>query len=119
MKQHKRLATTLLGLAAAGGAVLAGDEPMPQQAPPPAPSGGCDWCQCLTDKFGAPLYENDDAMLIQAISFFGRAQLQFAAIDGEGYDGNDFSDTFDEIRRLRFGAKVKALKYFTIKANAR
>lgn len=117
MKQHKRLATTLLGLAAAGGAALAGDEPAPVELAPPAPAGGCDWCQCLT-KLGDPIYENDDAMLIQAVKFFGRAQLQFAAIDGEDVNGNDFSDTFDEIRRLRFGTEVKALKYFTLKANA-
>ena len=57
-------------------------------------------------------------MLIQAVKFFGRLQVQFAAIDGEGYDGDDFADTFDEIRRMRFGAEVKALKYFKIKANA-
>lgn len=57
-------------------------------------------------------------MLIQAVRFFGRAQLQFAAIDGDDVNGNDFSDTFDEVRRLRFGAEVKALKYFTLRANA-
>lgn len=116
MKQHMRLATTLLGLAAAGGAALAGEDPLPPELAPP--SGGCDWCQCLTGKFGEPLYQNDDAMLIQAVRFFGRAQVQFAAIDGEDINGNEFSDSFEEIRRLRLGAEVKALKYFKIKANA-
>lgn len=116
MKQHMRLATTLLGLAAAGDAALAGEDSLPPELAPP--SGGCDWCQCLTGKFGEPLYQNDDAMLIQAVRFFGRAQVQFAAIDGEDVNGNEFSDTFEEIRRLRLGAEVKALKYFKIKANA-
>jgi phosphate-selective porin len=116
MKQHKRLARALLGLAAAGGAALAGDEPIAQELPPP--SGGCDWCQCLTDKLGEPLYQNNDAMLIQAVRLFGRAQFQFAAIDGEDANGNDFSDTFEEIRRLRLGVDVKALKYFKLHANA-
>ena len=116
MKQHMRLATTLLGLAAAGGAALAGEDPLPPELAPP--SGGCDWCQCLTGKLGKPLYQNDDAILIQAVRFFGRAQVQFAAIDGEDVNGNEFSDTFEEIRRLRLSAEVKAMKYFKIKANA-
>ena len=107
---------TLLGLAAAGSAGLAGDDPIP--APAPAPSGGCDWCKCLTDKFGAPLYKNDEALLIQSFRFFGRAQFQFAAIDGDDVTGNDFSGNFEEIRRLRFGSEVKALKYLTLKASA-
>lgn len=118
MKRHKRIATTMLGLAAAGGAALAGEAPVPPPPPPAEPPLGCDWCKCLTERLGAPLYENEEAMLIQAVSFFGRAQLQFAAIDGEDVNDNDFSDTFDEIRRLRFGAEVKALRYFTLKANA-
>ena len=57
-------------------------------------------------------------MLIQAVRLFGRAQVQFASVDGDGYDGNGFNQTFDEIRRLRLGAEVKALKYFKVKANA-
>lgn len=114
MKQHKLLATSLLGLAAAGGAALAGEDPVEAAAP----SGGCDWCQCLTDRLSTPLYQNDDAMLIQAVKFFGRAQLQVASIDGEDVAGNDFHETFDEVRRLRFGVDVKALNYFRIKANA-
>lgn len=119
MKQHKRIATTLLGLAAACNGVLAGDETIPAPPPPPPPTkDGCDWCQCLTDKFGEPLYENDDALLVQAVSFFGRAQFQFAAIDGEDVNGDDFSDTFEEIRRLRFGVDARVLKYLKIHANA-
>lgn len=118
MKQHKRLAMTLLGLTAAGGAALAGEEVPAPPPPPAADSGGCDWCKCLTDKFGEPIYQNDDAMLIQAVKFFGRAQFQFAYIDGEDADGSDFSESFEEIRRLRFGTDIQALKYFRIKANA-
>jgi hypothetical protein len=57
-------------------------------------------------------------MLIQAVKFFGRAQFQFASVDGEDVDGDDFSQTFDEIRRLRFGAEVKALNHLTVKVNA-
>ena len=116
MKQHKRLARTLLGLAAAGGAALAGEETVAQELPPP--SGECDWCQCLTDKLGEPLYQNKDAMLIQAVRLFGRAQFQFAVIDGEDVNGDEFSNTFEEIRRLRLGVDLQALKYFKLHANA-
>ena len=116
MKQHKRLARTLLGLAAAGGAALAGEETVAQELPPP--SGECDWCQCLTDKLGQPLYQNKDAMLIQAVRLFGRAQFQFAVIDGEDVNGDEFSNTFEEIRRLRLGVDLQALKYFKLHANA-
>jgi hypothetical protein len=101
MKQNKRLTMTVVGLSVVGGAVLAG-ESSSQAAQ--SPDGG-DWCNLLTEQLGAPVYSNDDAMLIQAVKFFGRAQVQFASTDIDGVNGNDDSETFDELRRLRLGTQ--------------
>lgn len=114
MKQNKRLTMTAVGLAAAGGAVLAGES-----NPQVTSSGeGGDWCNLLTEQLGAPLYSNDDAMLIQAVKLFGRAQVQFASTDIDGVNGNDESETFDEVRRLRLGTQWQVLKHFKVKVNA-
>ncbi len=114
MKQNKRLTMTVVGLSVVGGAVLAG-ESSSQAAQ--SPDGG-DWCNLLTEQLGAPVYSNDDAMLIQAVKFFGRAQVQFASTDIDGVNGNDDSETFDELRRLRLGTQWQVLKYFKVKVNA-
>ena len=108
---RKRIATTVVGLAAAGGAVLAGEGTS-------LDGGGGDWCRLLTDDLGAPLYSNDDAMLIQAMKFFGRAQVQFASVDVDGIGGVDDSETFDEVRRLRLGTQLQVLQHFKVKVNA-
>jgi len=111
MKKNKRIAMAVVGLTAAGGAVLAGDNNSQD-------NGGGDWCRLLTEDLGAPLYSNDDAMLIQAMKIFGRAQVQFASTDVDGVGGVDDSETFDEVRRLRLGAQLQVLKHFKVKANA-
>ncbi|NRB28202.1 MAG: hypothetical protein HRU37_11045, partial [Roseibacillus sp.] len=105
---------TAVGLAVAGGAVLGGES-----NPQVTSSGeGGDWCNLLTEQLGAPLYSNDDAMLIQAVKLFGRAQVQFASTDIDGVNGNDESETFDEVRRLRLGTQWQVLKHFKLKVNA-
>lgn len=81
-------------------------------------SNGGDWCRLLTEDLGSPIYSNDDAMLIQAVKFFGRAQVQFASTDIDGVNGVDDSETFDEVRRFRLGTQVQILKHFKLKANA-
>ncbi|NNC88247.1 MAG: hypothetical protein HKN82_07295 [Akkermansiaceae bacterium] len=70
------------------------------------------------DWLGTPVYDNPDNPILQSIKFVGRAQLQYAYIDGEGTDGADFSADFEEIRRLRLGTEINLLKYFTVFANA-
>ncbi len=81
-------------------------------------SNGGDWCRLLTEDLGSPIYSNDDAMLIQAVKFFGRAHVQFASTDIDGVNGVDDSETFDEVRRFRLGTQVQILKHFKLKANA-
>ncbi|NNM29897.1 MAG: hypothetical protein HKO57_10260, partial [Akkermansiaceae bacterium] len=70
------------------------------------------------DWLGTPIYESKDNPLLQSVKFFGRAQLQYAYVDGEDVNGDDFSADFDEIRRLRLGTEVKFLNYFKAKVNA-
>ena len=78
-------------------------------------SNSGDWCDWLTSKPGT-LYKGDNPY-IQEVGVFGRFQWQAAYIDGEDVNGDDFDETFDEVRRFRLGGVVKFLNYFTAKAN--
>ena len=108
MKKPKQLTTSILAaLTTSALPALAADG-----------SNGGDWCRLLTEDLGSPIYSNDDAMLIQAVKFFGRAQVQFASTDIDGDNGVDDSETFDEFRRFRLGTQIQILKHFKLKANA-
>ncbi|HCQ34001.1 MAG TPA: hypothetical protein DIV54_10920, partial [Verrucomicrobiales bacterium] len=108
MKKPKQLTASIIAaLTTSALPALAGDG-----------SNGGDWCRLLTEDLGSPIYSNDDAMLIQAVKFFGRAQVQFASTDIDGVNGVDDSETFDEFRRFRLGTQVQILKHFKLKANA-
>jgi len=73
------------------------------------------WCDAL--KTIGQIYKSPENPLIQDLKFFGRFQYQGAFVFGEDENGDDFSDSFDEFRRIRVGAKGKFLKYFDFTAN--
>ena len=55
----------------------------------PAPTPEDDWSFCdIYDFLGTPLYKNPENPLIQSFKFYGRAQFQYAYIDGDGVDGD-------------------------------
>ena len=105
--KSKQLTTSILAAIAASALPAVAEEG----------SNGGSWCQLLTD-LGTPVYSNEDAMLIQAVKFFGRAQVQFASTDIDGIGGVDDSETFDEVRRLRLGTQLQVLNNFKVKVNA-
>ncbi len=107
MMKSKQLTTSILAAIATSALPAVAEEG----------SNGGSWCQLLTD-LGTPVYSNDDAMLIQAVKFFGRAQVQFASTDIDGIGGVDDSETFDEVRRLRLGTQLQVLNNFKVKVNA-
>ena len=98
---------------ALSGSALAGD--VVAEAAAPAPSNNGDWCAGF--KTVGKFYKNDDARFIQSLKFFGRFQWQYAHIDGEGVDGESFSEDIDEVRRFRFGSEIKFLNGFKLKGN--
>ncbi len=75
-----------------------------------------DWCSGL--KGIGNLYSNDDAKFIQKVKLFGRLHAQYAYTDGEDVNGDDFSEGFDDLRRLRLGAEVKFLNHFILMGRA-
>ncbi|BDS06687.1 hypothetical protein NT6N_17270 [Oceaniferula spumae] len=107
--------TTAAALATFGAAfpALAGP-PAPVSVTPPSSNG--DWCTSLQD-FGK-FYSNKDAAFIQEMKIFGRFQAQYAHIDGQGNDGDDFSEGFDTIRRFRLGTEIKFLNNFSLLGRA-
>ncbi len=60
----------------------------------------------------ALLYKNKDNPFIQEVKVFGRAHAQYANVNGENGAGNDFGESYEEVRRLRAGIKVKAFNGF-------
>ena len=98
---------------ALSGSALAGD--VIAEAAAPAPSNNGDWCAGF--KTVGKFYKNEDDPYIQSLKFFGRFQYQYAHIDGEGVDGESFSEGIDEVRRFRFGSEIKFLNGFKLKGN--
>lgn len=111
MKYHTTLKTAAL-LCGLSSAALAG-EPPAQIASEPAASS-FDFCSWLSSKPGT-VYKDSTNPWISEVQFFGRFHMNFAHIDGEGFDGSDFSEDYAEYRRARLGAKIGFLKYFTFK----
>jgi phosphate-selective porin OprO and OprP len=67
------------------------------------------------------LYENKDNPYLQKLAFTGRAQVDYAMIEGEGdplpgVTEKDLDDDFGGWRRLRGGFKATVLKDFTLHA---
>lgn len=72
-----------------------------------------DWCSWLQSKPGT-LYKNADNPWFSLLQVGGRFQYQAAYLDGEDVNGLDYTDTYDDYRRVRFETKAEFLKYFSI-----
>ncbi|MBT8043477.1 MAG: OprO/OprP family phosphate-selective porin [Verrucomicrobiae bacterium] len=114
MKKTNKLTTaaSMVALATALPA-MAGPEPAPVVVPP-ASNG--DWCNTL--KTIGKVYSNKDASFIQEVKFFGRFHYQYAYVDGNDINGNNFNEDFDTVRRFRLGAQIKFLNGFSIMGRA-
>ena len=64
------------------------------------------FCDAFKD-LGLPI-KSDSNPFIQEVKFSGRAHFQYGYTNGD-VNGTDFSETGEELRRLRLGAKVKFL----------
>eukprot|EP00112_Aurelia_sp_Birch-Aquarium-sp1_P007904 Seg18625.1 transcript_id=Seg18625.1/GoldUCD/mRNA.D3Y31 product="hypothetical protein" protein_id=Seg18625.1/GoldUCD/D3Y31 len=100
----------LLGCALGSSVATAGVTPTPEQ-PKTVQCG--DWCSSLKS-LGTPLYKSDTNPYIQSVKFKGRLHLHYAYIDGEDVNGQDFNESFTEIRRFRVGTSVKFLNKFKL-----
>ena len=72
-----------------------------------------DWANSL--KTFGKFHSDSSSPYIQELKFFGRAQWQYAAIDGSDANGDSFDSDFTEFRRVRVGAQIKFLNNFTLK----
>ena len=61
------------------------------------------------------LYKNKKNRWLQELVLMGRFQYQLAYVDGNDVTNRSFSETHDEYRRTRLGAKGKFLQYFGFK----
>ena len=89
----------------------------PPTTPAPAESGSMfadfDFCTWLSSKPGTvKIPENP---VVQSLVFEGRYHWQAAYVDGEGINGQDFSEDYTEARRFRLGGKIGFLNYFSYK----
>jgi hypothetical protein len=116
MKQQSiRLKTAALACGLSGLAVAG--EPIVAPEPAPAESGSMfddfDFCDWLSSKPGTVTLP--DNPWIQSLVFEGRFHWNAAYIDGEGTNGQDFSENYTDARRFRLGAKIGFLNYFSYK----
>lgn len=109
MKHHSIRLTAAAAACGLSSIALAGEPP-----PEPAESAaGFNFCEWLSSKPGTvTLPENP---IIQSLVFEGRYHWQAAYVDGEGTNGQDFSDDYTDARRFRLGAKIGFLNYFSYK----
>lgn len=99
---NNKVVSSIIAAAALTSAASAGEQPVAQVEAPA-------FNACDTLKTIGKLYSDDSNPYIQEVKIFGRAQWQYANVDGEGYN---------EFRRLRAGAQVKFLNYFSAMARA-
>lgn len=78
------------------------------------PTNNGDWCASFKDI--GKIYSDKSNPYIQSFSVEGRLHYQMMHIEGTDQAGNDFTDSADEYRRARLGAKVGFLQYFTARA---
>ena len=113
----KPLAGILMGGLACG-AALAGTEKGGAKVPV-APEEPRDWCDAFKI-MGGPVFPNqinDKNWLIQEFEFMGRVQWQWANVDGDDVNGDDFDRSITDWRRVRIGAQGRVLDYLSFKAN--
>ena len=112
---HTTLKTTAALLCGLTSAALAGEPPA---APAPADNGSMfsdfNFCSWLSSKPGT-LYKDAGNPWLSEVQIFGRYHWNAAYVDGEGTNGQDFSEDYTDVRRFRLGAKIGFLNYFTYK----
>ena len=96
---NNKVVSSIIAAAALTGVATAGEAVAPAEASA--------FSACDTLKSIGKLYKNSDNPFIQEAKVFGRAQWQYANVEGEGYN---------QFRRLRVGGEVKFLNYFTAMA---
>lgn len=116
MKHHTiRLKTAAVVACGLSSIALAGEVPV---EPAAAESGSMfqdfDFCSWLSSKPGTikGIPENP---IIQSVVFEGRYHWNAAYVDGEGTNGQDFSEDYTDSRRFRLGGKIGFLNYFAYK----
>ncbi|QTN32440.1 hypothetical protein HZ994_08890 [Akkermansiaceae bacterium] len=102
----------VLGLAI-GLPAIATAGPASPLAEAPASNPG-DWCSWLQSKPGT-IYKNAENPFLQSFNIGARFQYQTAYVDGQDVNGRDFTDTYDDYRRVRIETKTEFLRYFTAK----
>lgn len=63
---------------------------------------------CSTLKSFGKLYKDKNNPYIQEVKIFGRAHFSYANVNGEDSSGTNFGESYEEVRRARVGAKIKA-----------
>lgn len=111
MMHHNQLANTLIVISAFTGSTFAGEVDTSTSLP----SNGGDWCKNLNTI--SQLYQSEHNKIIQSFKFFGRFQYNYAYVDGNDVNADNFHQSIDEIRRFRLGAEVKILNGFKLKGN--
>ncbi len=97
------------------GLASAGTEMAPME-PAPVEKNSGNFCEWLENKPGI-IYKDKENPYVQELQFEGRFQYQLAYVDGSNDDpaAGDWSEGYDEYRRVRFGVKMKFLQYFGLK----
>ncbi len=112
---ENKVVKTMIGAVALSSAAMAG--PITETAVGPVShSNGGDFCNTLKD-FGT-LYKNKNNPFIQEVKIFGRAHFEYGNVNGEDPAGNDFSSSYEEVRRARVGTKIKAFNGFEFMVRA-
>jgi hypothetical protein len=115
MKQHTiRLKTAALVCGLSSMAIAGEPEPVPAPADSGSVLSDFDFCSWLSGKPGTVKGIPENPVL-QSLAFDGRFHWNAAYVDGEGVNGQDFSEDYTDVRRLRLGGKVGFLNYFTYK----
>ncbi len=114
MKKHTIRMTTAAALACGLTSLATAGEPIAESAPAEASAlRDFDFCSWLSGKPGKiDIPENP---VINSLAFEGRFHFNAGYVDGEGVNGQDFSEDYTEVRRLRLGGKIGFLNYFTYK----
>lgn len=103
---NNKVVSSIIAAAALTSAASAGEQPVAQVEAPA--SSACDTLKSI-----GKLYSDDSNPYIQEVKVFGRAQWQYGYVDGD-----QASEGYNEFRRLRAGAEVKFLNYFSAMARA-
>ncbi len=107
-----KITKTIIGAVVVTGTAIAGPSVAPDQETTTHSGSFCETIQSL-----GKIYKNNNNPYIQEVTVFGRFQAQYAYLDGNDENGDNFNQHFDEVRRARVGAKIKAFNGFEFKAN--